>query len=819
MPSNPNRPSNSNQVQGLEDVALDQWWSSFNSKSFRDFEGQTDINAETGEKRTYDQKDLYPQQEGKSDEAYAERLESIQAKEEEYRRTEEQKAYDASEFGQREQAAKAKFDQFVEQIENKVAAGVRTREQANYMIEHRANETINDINDVRQDFAKWADQQAVGTPEEQAQYQAWLEKRDAENQANLERTGRPLMKKRGKKVKNAAESQHHPLNDLTTTAELSNLNPSKLNNDTLRELTEIRDRLRSRRKQIAKKEAENVATTEVGNTTSTESQHRPLNELTTAELFNLDHSELENSGLRELIEAQDRLRSEREQNATEKNDNIDPNEIFNMSGEEIDNLSNNLSSAAEFAEVIKALSAEHRAIIAKLEAKLANNPDGSKEGQTDIDKTVKTPESISPEDADKTYEKAKKNSRVSNFFNRKILPIVLVATIGLSSVVGGISQYLNPDSAAWAATPETATSQSTDGENLETPIHYDYSDYLDFDHKSSRYNYGTDKSRVYGDEEQTKNELMDAAYNSPEKLASYVKGEYAKQVFDDNEQKALGIFDMTEYELDNFLSDPNNPEAATMQQKLFEALKERLDESTTRITFNLENEDEISHYIIYIDSNSDGQLTPDEAHLGYAVSARNQSPQANVERLIDGEWVKVLDLNLSCGFQPNLPVNKTPTVPFISEDSPTPDTPNPPIPDNPPDTSTKPKDAENLERIDKNANEDIADNTGTDEINITPTDEVSDDNITEEPSAEDYQGTGPEIAENDASQNAEPVQDQVSPGNDYSQNQGGANAGEYAPVTPDTQAQAKADASEIPQSQAPTGGQAIDDTLKDLGIN
>ncbi len=735
--------------------------------------------------------------------------------------------------------------------------------------------------------------------EKQAQYQAWLEKRDAENQANLERTGRPLMKKRGKKVKNAAESQHHPLNDLTTTAELSNLDPSKLNNDTLRELAEVGNTTSTETEanseqnakeeaeqtsteeveQNATEEAENVATTEVGNTTSTESQHRPLNELTTAELFNLDHSELENSGLRELIEAQDRLRSEREQNATEKNDNIDPNEIFNMSGEEIDNLSNNLSSAAEFAEVIKALSAEHRAIIAKLEAKLANNPDGSKEGQTDIDKTVKTPESISPEKAEQnateeaenvattevgnttsteteansepnvntsdeqntaepyvdrsaetlgqispeearnTREKAKKNSRVSNFFNRKILPIVLVATFGLSSVVGGISQYLNPDSAAWAATPETITSQPTGGENLETPIHYDYSDYLDFDHKSSRYNYGTDKSRVYGDEEQTKNELMDAAYNSPEKLASYVKGEYAKQVFDDNEQKALGIFDMTEDELDNFLSDPNNPEAAPMQQKLLKALKERLDESTTRITFNLENEDEISHYIIYIDSNSDGQLTPDEAHLGYAVSARNQSPQANVERLIDGEWVKVLDLNLSCGFQPNLPVNKTPTVPFISEDSPTPDTPNPSIPDNPPDTSTKPKDAENLERIDKNANEDIADNTGTDEINITPTDEVSDDNITEEPSAEDYQGTGPEIAENDASQNAEPVQDQVSPGNDYSQNQGGANAGEYAPVTPDTQAQAKADASEIPQSQAPTGGQAIDDTLKDLGIN
>ena len=301
------------------------------------------------------------------------------------------------------------------------------------------------------------------------------EKRDAENQANLERTGRPLMQERGEKAKNAAESQRRPLNDLTT-EEIFNLDHSELKSYDIRELLEVQDRLCHEREQIAREETEQTSTGEAG------------------------------------------------QNATEKNDNIDPNKFLNMSDEEIDNLD---LSSAELTEVIKVLEAKHRAVIAKLEAKLANNPDGSKEGQTgidgvntvepddelddgpddepddeldgekdtsgldkmvsdeqenltesDIDETVKTPEYISPEDAAKTCEKAKKNSRVRNFLTRKILPIVLVAAIGIPGVGVGISQYLNPNSAAAATTTETATNQSTDdeGANEEYGIYDGYNE-------------------------------------------------------------------------------------------------------------------------------------------------------------------------------------------------------------------------------------------------------------------------------------------------------------------------------------------------------
>ncbi|MBR3157077.1 hypothetical protein IKF20_01410, partial [Candidatus Saccharibacteria bacterium] len=132
-----------------------------------------------------------------------------------------------------------------------------------------------------------------------------------------------------------------------------------------------------------------------------------------------------------------------------------------------------------------------------------------------------------------------------------------------------------------------------------------------------------------------------------------------------------------------------------------------------------------------------------------------------------------------------------------------------------------PKDAENLERIDENIHEDIAEDVGTDEVKVTPTptEEVEAEAPTEQPKAEEYQGTEAEIVQNEASEKAEPVQDQVSSNNDYSQNRGGANSGQYAPVKPDNDAQAKADKAEIPQSQAPTGGEELDEALDDLGIN
>ena len=138
-----------------------------------------------------------------------------------------------------------------------------------------------------------------------------------------------------------------------------------------------------------------------------------------------------------------------------------------------------------------------------------------------------------------------------------------------------------------------------------------------------------------------------------------------------------------------------------------------------------------------------------------------------------------------------------------------------------PKEEVAPKDAENLERIDNNIFENIATDINTEKVEVTPTEAVSPENITERPTPEAYQGTEPDIVQNEASREAESVQEQVSPANDYSQDRGGANVANANPnpVIPNEQAQQSADAGEIPISEAPGEGSDISDILGDLGIN
>ena len=160
------------------------------------------------------------------------------------------------------------------------------------------------------------------------------------------------------------------------------------------------------------------------------------------------------------------------------------------------------------------------------------------------------------------------------------------------------------------------------------------------------------------------------------------------------------------------------------------------------------------------------------------------------------------------------PTPENPTTPS----NPTPDNPTPDKPDTPTET-IKPKDPDNLIRIDEQIQEDIAEDIGTGEVRVTPNPGVSDNDITDRPSSDDYQGTTPDIVQNDDSREAEPVQDQVSPENNYSEDRGGANADEYSPVQDDQAAQDAADAAEIPVNEAPTGGTELNDILGELGIN
>lgn len=138
----------------------------------------------------------------------------------------------------------------------------------------------------------------------------------------------------------------------------------------------------------------------------------------------------------------------------------------------------------------------------------------------------------------------------------------------------------------------------------------------------------------------------------------------------------------------------------------------------------------------------------------------------------------------------------------------TPDEPTPGKGD-PGEEKIKPKDAENLKRIDKKIQKDIADDIGTEEVVVH---QEGPGERTDKPSSESYQGTEPKTTQNESSKAAEPVT--VSPNNDYSQNKGGANSNEFAPVQENTEAQQKADESVTPPAEV--GDQ---NALGDLGIN
>lgn len=138
----------------------------------------------------------------------------------------------------------------------------------------------------------------------------------------------------------------------------------------------------------------------------------------------------------------------------------------------------------------------------------------------------------------------------------------------------------------------------------------------------------------------------------------------------------------------------------------------------------------------------------------------------------------------------------------------TPDEPTPGKGD-PGEEKIKPKDDENLKRIDKNIQKDMADDIGTEEVVVH---QEGPGERTDKPSSKSYQGTEPKTTQNESSKAAEPVT--VSPDNGYSQDKGGANSNESAPVQENTDAQQKANESVTPPAEV--GDQ---NALGDLGIN
>ena len=87
--------------------------------------------------------------------------------------------------------------------------------------------------------------------------------------------------------------------------------------------------------------------------------------------------------------------------------------------------------------------------------------------------------------------------------------------------------------------------------------------------------------------------------------------------------------------------------------------------------------------------------------------------------------------------------------------------------------------------------------------------------MTEQPSSEDYQGTEPQVVQNEPSVEAEPVKPSV-PDNDYSGDKGGAHAEEYAPVKPAPEPKPE---TVTPVEKAPVSEPEVEEALEDLNID
>ncbi|MBP5647827.1 hypothetical protein J6X04_00865 [Candidatus Saccharibacteria bacterium] len=133
-------------------------------------------------------------------------------------------------------------------------------------------------------------------------------------------------------------------------------------------------------------------------------------------------------------------------------------------------------------------------------------------------------------------------------------------------------------------------------------------------------------------------------------------------------------------------------------------------------------------------------------------------------------------------------------------------------------TDIKPKDSENLQRIDEKIDKEIEKDIGTKEIKHNPNPGVSEKEKTEKPSGSDYEGTKPKTVQNETSKPAEKVEPKKQE-NNYSEDKGGKNSSEYAPVKENKEAQKKADESETKVKDAPTSKQEVNDALSDLGID
>lgn len=227
---------------------------------------------------------------------------------------------------------------------------------------------------------------------------------------------------------------------------------------------------------------------------------------------------------------------------------------------------------------------------------------------------------------------------------------------------------------------------------------------------------------------------------------------------------------------------------------------------------NLGIEDRNAEHGMFTECSTEEILRDEKGQLVKASTKLDDGTQ--VVRYINPVCNNILNLIVVNG-------KEQPIVPEYGEsDNPenpkTPDEPkNPDNPKTPEDPDVpeelEPKNYDNLERIDSEAHDDIANDINTEEINIEQT-TVEDQPVTYEPSSDSYEGTGPSFEPSEPSQSAEPVS-YSSPENDYSQDLGRANPLPDSAVQPDTTTPV------LEEAPNPTTTSEAADALSDLGIN
>lgn len=499
-----------------------------------------------------------------------------------------------------------------------------------------------------------------------------------------------------------------------------------------------------------------------------------------------------------------------------------------------------------------------------------------------------TDEYPSPAIERETKKKAKKNNGIKRFF----------ASVAAISLAGILSFGFAKQKEAGASRPQTATEQDagtatpseiekavdetiteTAADSSEKDQEKSY-DYGWWQKRQKEIYFGQDCLDCYGNPELTKERILEATNGGmPEILAAYVKTEDGG--FTKKEQEELGIYNMSYEELDDYLSNTNDLDAAVIKRKIADMIADKVNGKNTIIDYESVNEPQKS---FYLNKNSDGDPTPENMKLYLDdYVERHGSKQALIYEVDEnGNKTLLWRLNLKCGLQPTTTIKrsykkKTQTPPQtiitpaqtpeatsivtpaeIKEDVPpvtiqtpfefgptggsittpdyvVPDTFTPtPAPgggsssETPQVEHAEPKNYENMTRIDNQIAEDTASNIHSNEVNVGITENVeaveertsrpsseSEANIAQNGSSRETE-TISQSSESSGSDASESTVNTVSSESNYSEDRGGANAGnaEPNPVEADTEDQERANREEIEQAS----GSEVSDVLASIGI-